>query len=83
MDDQLKAIRAFADEIQAGQDRFLTAVIALAQAGKVQIIPTAENLLGAGQRPVLCLPRSQYDRLLNLLAETRFGQDMQEGPADG
>lgn len=61
----LASMMEAAKAIEAENDNFLRAIAMVAANGRAQIIPTDNAILGP-DKPVICLPRKQYDRLTQL-----------------
>ena len=57
-----------AAEIEAENDNFLRAIAMVAANGRAQIIPTDNTIMGP-TKPIICLPRKQYDRLAQIIAK--------------
>jgi hypothetical protein len=66
----LAAMRKTAAEIEAENDNFLRAIAMVSANGRAQIIPTDNSILGP-EKVIICLPRKQYDRLLQIIPKDR------------
>lgn len=72
-DDIVARMMAAADEMKSLDDRLLLALAALVAKGGMQIIPT-EHLTGINARPVVCLPRRMYDRMIEIIPKAEGDQ---------
>jgi hypothetical protein len=66
----LAAIQKAATQIESEHDNFLRAIAMVSANGRAQIIPTDNSILGP-EKVVICLPRKQYDRLLQIIEKDR------------
>jgi len=64
----LASMMEAAKAIEAENDNFLWAIAMVAANGRAQIIPTDNAIMGPN-KPIICLPRKQYDRLAQIIAK--------------
>jgi hypothetical protein len=70
----LAAMQKAAAQIKAENDNFLRAIAMVSANGRAQIIPTDNSILGP-EKVVICLPRKQYDRLLQIVVDMETEAD--------